>query len=174
MPSRQRVSTFKVFLWVLGIVALGAVSVYADDGKNYPGSMCVRFAGPAPVYNNSGIGNPGTTDLLVDCPAVKDATSIRGGWVRVVDLNDNTDARVQCELRSLIRTGSRWTGCGTGWQRSSDIPPVRSIRNTWCSPPSSCPTSSLHLHHYFYSCRIPPADNGNISYITSYQVNEND
>jgi hypothetical protein len=166
MSPRLLVPMCKVVLLVLGIMALSAVPVQAEDGKNYPGSMCVRFAGPAPFYHNSGIGNPGSTDLLVDCPAIKDATNIRSGWVRVVDRNPNADVR--CELRSLIRAGSTWDGCGTGFVSSAGNP-VTTLHLSF--PGLSCSTP---LHHYFYSCRIPPAVNGSISYITSYQVNEND
>ena len=72
MKPRHLLTAWKMALFAMGIVVLSAVQVHASDGKNYPGSLCVRWSGTStPVYNFSAIGNPSaTTELRLDCPVV--------------------------------------------------------------------------------------------------------
>jgi hypothetical protein len=168
MQLRQLVTAFKALLIVLSLVVLSAVPVHAVDGKNYPGSMCVRFSGPTPVYGQSAIGNPSTTaELRLDCPVVKDENNIRSGWVRVIDRH--TTASVGCNLNCVSRSGSTPTACSTPLfvsVGSSDTTQHLSFGSLTCSACNS-------FAHYYYSCRIPPTQAGT-SWIWTYQVLEND
>ena len=167
MQARPLLTAVQRILVAVVMVALGILPAHALDGKNYPGSMCVRWAGTStPVYNFSAIGNPSaTTDLRLDCPVVKDAASIQSGWVRVIDQHYNDD--VGCSLNSFYRSEGGYVGWWTPWVSSSGSSP-----NPQHLGFGSVGANSLT--HYYYSCRIPPTYAGNISYITSYHVTEND
>ncbi len=166
MKPRHLLTAWKMARFAMGIVALSAVQVHAVDGKNYPGSLCVRWSGTStPVYNFSAIGNPSaTTELRVDCPVVKDASNIQSGWVLVVDQHDNDG--IGCNLNSLYRSGGGYAGWSTPWVSSVG-------RSDDAQPLGFGSVGSNNLTHYYYSCRIPPTDAGRISYITSYHVREN-
>jgi hypothetical protein len=167
MQSRPRILAFKVFLLVLGIMVLGAIPVHAVDGKNYPGSNCVRVSGATPIYGESAIGNPSTTTgLSVDCPAVKDATNIQSGWVRVID--NHTTQVVSCTLVCVSRSGTTTSSCvrqdfSTGSSASVQELSFGSLTCLGCN----------NRAHYYYSCYIPPTQAGT-SWIRTYQVLEND
>ena len=154
-------------LVALGIVVLSALQVHAGDGKTYPGSLCVRWSGTStPIYEFSAIGNPSaTTELRLDCPVIKDGANIASGWVGVVDRHYSDD--VGCNLNSFYRSGSGYVLNSTPWIRS-----VGSSGNAQQLPFGGVVANSLT--HYYYSCRIPPTYTGNISYITTYHVIENE
>jgi hypothetical protein len=159
-----------------GIFALWAAALlftpaYGDDGKSYPGSMCVRWGGSnEPQLMFSAIGNPDSNSwLFVDCPAIKDDVhkdaSINSGIVYVIDKHPSED--VSCNLNSFYRSrDGRWRGW---WS-----PQVSSV--TFGAERQSLWFSSLWGNgytHYYFSCRIPPRSwNGN-SYIVSYRIIEN-
>jgi hypothetical protein len=166
MQACPRLTVFQKALVTVFMVLLSVLPVHALDGKNYPGSMCVRWSGTStPIYNFSAIGNPSaTTDLRLDCPVIKDATNISSGWVRVIDQHYSDN--VGCNLNSLYRSGGSYVGWWTPWVSS-----VGSSGNPQHLGFGSVGANSLT--HYYYSCRIPPTYGGNLSYITSYNVTEN-
>jgi hypothetical protein len=167
MQSQPLVPAFKVVLLVLGIMVLGAIPVHAVDGKNYPGSLCVPWSGPTPIFGESAIGNPSTTMALrVDCPAVKDATNIQSGWARVID--NHTTAPVSCTLVCVSRSGTTSSACTRTASSSSNSASVQHL-----SFSSLTCTGCNSLAHYYYSCTIPPTQAGT-SWIRTYQVLEND
>jgi len=146
------------------IASISASTAYAVDGKNYPGSMCVRWNGGTPVYDGSSIGNSSpSTPLYLDCPAVKDATNIRSGWVRVIDRHYSENVRCNLVVSETIGTGHP-----LGWQSSNGSNNQQQILR-WNSG-----AGAQNHSYYYYSCVIPPAYNGARSYINSYQVQEND
>ncbi len=154
----------KVGLAIAGSAMLLASASVAADGKNYAGSQCVRFSGGALSYNYSRIYNNTTTDSFVDCPAVKDASSISSGYVKVLD---RSSAAVECGLNSLYVSG---TGL-YGWQ--SPIVASGGNSTTW----QTLSFGSLGANsagYYYYSCKIPAITGGNASAIAMYHVNEND
>ena len=148
------------------MAAIGAPPVYAGDSKIYPGTMCVRWSGTnTPTYEFGAIGNPSSTWLYIDCPAVHDVLgkNISSGWVGMID--QNYDADIRCRLTSVYRSGNAYTFWETpelGSTGSSANPQNISYGGVYSNGST----------HYYYSCRIPPAFNGNVSRITSYQVNE--
>jgi hypothetical protein len=154
-------------LVVAVMLLIGAAPVWAGDGKIYPGSMCVRYAGTStPTYNNSAIGNPsGNSWLYLDCPAIHDTIgrSIKKGWVRMIDQHYNSNIR--CNLNSILRNGSVFWGWWTP-NKSSAGSGVNPQHITYGG------IGANTLAHYYYSCRIPPRYSGNTSYITSYYVEE--
>jgi hypothetical protein len=150
------------------MAAIGTPPAQAEDGKLYPGSMCIRFGGSAPVLNASRLFNHGTTDLLLDCPVVHDFIneSIQDGYVDVID---NHATRAVCA--TLVRVSQF---------ESSTITQQTTVRK--CSEGKSFQSQRLSFGgltadrnaHYFYNVRIPPPDNGLTSAIISYRVDEND
>jgi hypothetical protein len=141
----------------------------ALDGKVYPGSMCVRWSGPNPVYANSGIGNPGTTTLYLDCPAAHDSINygINNGWVKVLDRHFSSPA--QCNLNSLYASGSWFFGWWTPFRSSIGGSASSPVETLYFGSLSSSSTA-----HYYYSCRVPPTYNGYVSYLMTYKVDENE
>jgi hypothetical protein len=167
MQTRRFVATLTLSLVTIAMATLGISQVHAVDGKNYPGSMCVRWSGTStPVYNFSAIGNPSsTTWLYLDCPAVKDASNIASGWVRMLDRHYSSN--ISCRLYSVYAS----TGGYYGW-----VTPVVSSTGSSANPQHR-PFGGIggnSIAHYYYSCSIPPTYSGYVSYITSYQVSEND
>jgi hypothetical protein len=158
-----------VAMTVLIIVALsfvGAPSVQAGDSKVYPGSMAVRYAGTkTPSISFSAIGNPSENSwLYVDLPIINDRNKgISRGWVRVLDMSRRYN--VTCTLNSIYRSGSRWYGWSTPARSSSGKASYDQIL-TFGS------VGGRSISHYYYSAKIPPMEDGKISYITSYRVNE--
>jgi hypothetical protein len=168
MRHHNFLKSAKAALAAFVLATLGATQAHAVDGKNYPGSMCVPWgANRTPTYYYSAIGNPSTsTDLLLDCPIVRDSitNTIQSGWVKAIDQHyyDN----VSCRLDSIYFSG------GAAWGWSS---PTLSSSGSSGNPQHLAfgGVGANNTAHYYYSCRIPPTFNGNVSSITSYQVNEN-
>lgn len=155
-----------ILLLMAGVLALGAAAAHADDGKIYPGSHCVRWSGPTPVYNFSLLGNPSTETLLrVDCPVVHDTINgdIRDGIVRVIDQSHD---EVRCSLISVFVNGggglSYWTSGVKETEGTSGL--VKRLDF------GSLPGDSTS--HYFYSCDIPTVHEGAMSWLISYRVDE--
>ena len=165
---------------VAAVVAiLGVSQAQALDGKSYPGSMCVRFAGSTnilPALSLSRLFNPANTILRLDCPVVHDsiAGSIQSGFVDVIDQNFNGDAfnnqnsqvcvnlnSVSQALTSTLTIRSTATRCTTGATSVSKRLFVGGL-----------PANSNA--HYFYSVTLPPAFSGFQSAIISYRVDENE
>ena len=67
---RNARAIFITLLVALFMVMTSALPALADDGKIYPGSMGVRYAGTStPTYNCSAIGNPSANEwLYLDLP----------------------------------------------------------------------------------------------------------
>ncbi len=158
---------FITLLVALSMVMSGALVASAADGKIYPGSMGVRYAGTStPTYNCSAIGNPSTTNwLYLDLPAIHDVISgnIKRSWVRVIDQNYRDD--IYCRLYSVYRSGcgyAGWTSPARWSSGSNCIEQVLSAGGVGANTRS----------HYYFSCRIPPKYSNNTSYIISYYVEE--
>ena len=156
---------FVASLLALFMVIAGALPALADR-KIYPGSMGVRINGTSTPWHHSSIGNPSDdTWLLLDLPVIHDSIPghILGGWVRMVDQHHDYD--ICCWLNSYYRIGCAWVG----W-----LTPRK------CSLGCGCHAQHINfpgigansISHYYYTCKIPPRNNGNISYITSYFVDE--
>lgn len=156
-------TTLKLSVAALLLGALNLSPAHAVDGKLYPGSMCVRWAGTtAPAYSYSDIGNPSSsTSLSLDCPAVRDAATISGGAAYVVDLSysDNISCNLVSSSRYSLAASPTRTTTGSG-----TTPQVLSFGGLGADSAS----------HYYFSCRIPPTYLGNTSWISTYKVVEND
>jgi len=160
-------------IWYVALLAvalgmtIGASFALAGDGKIYPGSMCVRYAGTGtPSYNFSAIGNPSATQwLYLDCPVIHDTIggNINKGWVRMIDQHYSSDVR--CSLNSYYRSGNAFWGWWTA-NKSTSGSGAHPQHITFNG------IGANSLAHYYYSCRIPPRYSGNTSYITSYNVEE--
>jgi hypothetical protein len=164
---RSAPAMFITLLVALFMVMIGALPALAADGKIYPGSMGVRYAGTStPTYSCSAIGNPSTTSwLYLDLPAVHDtvAGNINTSWVRVIDQHYNAD--ISCQLCSVYRCG-----CGfCGW-----FSPTKYSSGSNCIEQVLSPggVGANDHSHYYFSCKIPPRYNNNTSYIISYYVEE--
>ncbi len=154
----------------------------AGDGKAYPGNMCVPWADNRyPTYMAGAIGNPHDKDwLYVDCPLVKDSIGdeVEDGWVRMIDRHYDKDHDVFCTL-VVTQYGYQWSGDGWHGKRFG---PLRSegssthVQHKYMKVEKD--VSEYHTtgnrKYAFYSCAIPPKHQGNVSYITSYYMEEND
>ena len=170
MKSKSFKSITGISLAALAALASNALSpsvAFALDGKIYPGSNCVRYAGSSSViYNFSAIGNNSTTQaLFLDCPGVKDATSIHHGWVRGQDRHDTQNIR--CQLFSVYRNAA---GGFVGWWSpvGQSVGSVVAVQQ-WNYGAVNGNGSS----HYYYSCQIPPKVGANASWIDTYSITEN-
>lgn len=161
---------FVASLLALFMVIAGALpALAASDGKIYPGSMGVRYAGTStPCLSHSAIGNPSATKwLYLDLPAIHDkiAGKIKKSWVRVSDRN--CKANIRCRLVTRYRCGCGWCGwVGPGPKYSKGCKCYEQVLNTGGA-------NANKRSHYYFSCRIPPKYNNKISYINSYYVEEN-
>ena len=163
---RNARAIFITLLVALFMVMTGALPALAADGKIYPGSMGVRYAGTStPTYNCSAIGNPSSSSwLYLDLPAIHDTISgnINKSWVRVIDQHYSSD--IKCTLCSVYRHKCSYYG----WFSADN------------SKGSGCHAQVLNTggvgankhSHYYFSCKIPPKYNNNTSYIISYKVEE--
>ena len=157
---------FAVSLLALFMVIAGALPALAADGKVYPGSMGVRYAGTStPTYNFSAIGNPSANQwLYLDLPAIHDASNINSSWVRVID--QHYSANIGCRLFSVYRCGCGYCGWTSQYKES---------QGSGCNAQvlSAGAVGANSISHYYFSCKIPPKYNNNTSYIISYKVKEN-
>ena len=149
------------------MVMTGALPALASDGKIYPGSMGVRYAGTStPTLSCSAIGNPSTSSwLYLDLPAIHDTIggNINKSWVRVID--QHYSSNISCQLCSVFRSGCSWYG----W-----VSPTRYSSGSGCNEQVLSPggVGANSRSHYYFSCKIPPRYNNNTSYIISYYVSE--
>lgn len=160
----------KTIVLSLLLVAFCAANAFATDGKIYPGSMGVKWtpSDPDPVLNCSAIGNPSSTKWLrVDLPVIHDSINhtIRSGWVKAIDMHYSRN--ISARLMSIFRNGCTWYGWAS---------PIRTTSGANCAAQtlSFGSLGSNSLAHYYYSCSIPPTYNGQVSYIVSYKVDENE
>ncbi len=138
----------------------------AADDKTYPGSMGVKYSGPAPVYTTSAIGNSSTTSwMYVDLPAINDDNNdIAASNVRVIDLSGT--GNISCNVNQAYRSGSSFFGWWGSTRTSTGASSSPQTLNT-----GPLGGTNMTVHTYF-SCAIPPKYGSNISYIISYYVNE--
>lgn len=151
------------------VFAAAATPAAAQDKKNYPGAACL-----ATGTTNSNIArgaiygrafNQASTTTFFVCPAVKDYSSIAGGFVWVID--QNPTAPVTCGLRS---------GRPDSLTVYSD-----SLQATSSAFSSSTPVkltlgavSAVSEGFYWLRCNVPGTYNGVQSGIVMYQINENE
>ena len=158
---------FVASLLALFMVIAGALPALADDGKVYPGSMGVRYAGTStPCLNYSAIGNPSAnTWLYLDLPVIHDTIGghIKWGWVKAIDWHWSSN--ISARLISIYRNGCAFYG----W-----FSPTRYTSGSGCHPQhlSFGSLGANSISHYYYSCKIPPRYQGRTSYIVSYRVEE--
>jgi hypothetical protein len=169
MRTRRLYNWFITMAAVAFVLVAGVAPTQATDGKIYPGSMGVRYAGTdTPSLNFSAIGNPSsTTWLYLDLPVIKDSINhnIERGWIKAIDMNYYSD--ITGTLLSTYRNGNQWWGWTNGSMKTSGTSSgVQTLSFGSLGANSGC--------HYYYSCRIPPSYNGNTSYIVSYKVDEAD
>lgn len=161
---RHRPHLFLALLFILA--SLPTLSFAAS--VNYPGSMCVRWAGAMPSYYYSFIGNGSATQsLYVDCVAPRfdigwPGNSDGNGWVRTLDRH-YTD-NVNCTFVSAFYTDNTyaWSSSTQSTAGSSDLAQQLNF--------GDLPANSVS--HFYYSCRIPPAYAGNQSHITTYRLSQ--
>jgi hypothetical protein len=166
-------------LAVVVMAAMGAAQALALDGKVYPASMCVQWAGSStvlPVLNDSRLFNPSTTIMRLDCPAVHDSinNSIERGYVDVIDnhADDASLPETAKQVCALLVSASQVTSSTTTVRTTPRV----------CSTGAKFQSQRLSFGglpadrnaHYYYSVSIPPVDNGLRSAIISYFVDEND
>ncbi|WP_320043670.1 hypothetical protein [uncultured Desulfobacter sp.] len=176
MKRRTNQSTNFFTSYVIGAAALFSVllltiainPVMAGDAKTYPGSMGVKYSGGNPSYNASMMGNPNTSYMYVDLPAINDSMSesVKNAWVGVLDRHYDQDVR--CSFNSVYWNNTNDTiyGWWGGNKYSNGSSNDRQVLS-WGRVGGAGET----VHHYF-SCRVPANYNGNRSYIISYHVNE--
>lgn len=160
-------------LLAVALAALGAAHAQARTYV-YPGSSCVRTAGPTPAFSYSRIFNPGTDILYLDCP-IAAVQSVRGHNVDVIDqnyVNDNVSrySQVCVELVGVLQryystvyiasTGMQCTrGASSGGNRiSMGSFPLKGGAGV--------------SDYFYYSVSIPPTFNGQRSAIISYRVQQ--
>lgn len=148
---------------------MAATPVMAGDAKTYPGSMCVRYAGSTPSYSFSMIGNRSSSQwLYLDCPVINDSMSesLANSWIAVLDRHYSSGVR--CSINSAYWNNGAssiygWWGANKYSSGSSNA----QQKLAW----GGLGGSGENVHTYF-SCAIPPAYSGNVSYIVNYHANE--
>ncbi|MDD5266435.1 MAG: hypothetical protein PHO08_04810 [Methylococcales bacterium] len=157
---------------ILALIGLGLLAisgtVFAEDGKTFPGSMCQPVSGEAVrFFINGTVNTDSTFGHFVNCPVVRDTIAGAGISSASITVRDpSPDEDVECTFKSL---------------RADGIIVASSSRNT--SGVNTAPQtlqfgslSSVSGGNYVIQCRIPKA-NGlfgfSFSEIISYRVNEN-
>ncbi len=135
-----------------------------NDAKRYPGSMCVRWAGPQPVLDFSSIYNPSNSAVTrVDCPIVKDRPYQNMSSANVRFLNRHPTQLVSCYLTSVVRTT-------TGWTQTSVLRNAGPGLVTLAYPAQA---RASDFAHWYFSCSIPPRSTTGPTHLLSYYTNEN-
>lgn len=145
----------------------------ANDKKNYPGVACLASgSAEANVARSVTYGrafNQSTVRTPLACPAIKDASSIAGGYAYVIDENPNAGEPVTCWLRlgapdTLAVYSSSASTDPAGGTFSSSTP----VKLTFL------PIAALSESFYFLRCDLPGTFNGAQSGVVTYQIDEND
>lgn len=140
-----------------------AGTALASDSKSYPASSCTAYQGSF-FLATSTIWNGSSGFTGVDCPAVKDGSSIASGRIRVRDRS--AISGVECTMLSAFVSGSSVLAWTAG--------PVSSAGSslTWQNLDfGGLPADPQG--YYFFSCMIPPVDAGE-SAVGPYFIVEND
>jgi len=160
-------------IFVVLFSALTCTSVFAQDGKVYPGASCHRESGSTSFrYTQKGsmVNTSATQDLWVICPAVNERLEhpINDGWVKVVDRHETEG--FMCAAYSQSRNASSgWSTQFSGWRYSSGA-----NFNTQTLVFNGPFGFKNDVSHYYVLCNIPPTFNGAASYISSYRIDEQD
>lgn len=152
-------------LLTLGAVLFAASNAAADDSKNYAGLECERLWGGSISYTGWGaVANASSSStLFVECPGVKDATSIGSGYARVKDRHATLD--VECSLTVNYTSGSSFVSFAD--TDSSDNSP-----DSWQKLFYSSLGESNTESYYVLTCGIPPMSGTNMSSIAMYNILE--
>lgn len=167
---RRLFRTFVLTTSTLLVASVPVIGAKALDWWIYPGSECVRWRGPEHIHlSASRLFNPShNLELGVDCPVIVDWDAYPGSaWVDVIDTHKNEDVR--CSLVCIGYNSKGLTGESTPTRSSSGF---------------SNRVQRLHLNdmkgkspifsHCYFSCRVPPRDNGSFSGIVKYGVDLKD
>jgi hypothetical protein len=157
------------------MAAIGASQVQADvDGKIYPASMCVRWAGSEPLLEHSRLFNTGSTTLRLDCPIVRDIIGgfipgIQEGYLDVI--NNHGTEQVCAEVVGVSQVESATFTVESSGRQCTPLSGFQSQRLSFNNPPV---IGVRKTEHYYFSVSIPPVDAGRRSGIISYEVDEED
>lgn len=171
MNPRYFASAAWIALLSIALGTFGVLPAHADR-KNYAGSTCVRWSGPAPTYYYSALGNPSPTETLyVDCPANTSSlySGEKSGWVQFLDRHFSSN--ISCTLVTVFLSQTSpngwiaWSGPAQTSAGSSDTAQLKAFT-------LGQPFGNNSAAHTYYSCAIPPTYYGNTSYILSYMVEQ--
>lgn len=155
---------------VPALLIMNIAIVNADDAKTYPGSMGVDKSGLLKI-SSSAIGNTSTTRYAyVDLPIINDESyqEIKYSWVKAVDRNPNRNVSVKCSLYSVQLTSSSRVYGFFGQAKTTSL----NNKEEKLMTGGLSTNSGYQQYHEYFSCRIPPAYNRNLSYIHSYHATE--
>jgi hypothetical protein len=156
----------------LTVSSLSLLSTFAAaDGKEYPGGVCVpttgglfnRFFGTADNTSSS-------TELNVFCAFVRDTGSITSASVRVFDRHSTID--VSCTLFHEIFTSG---GNGQFFLTSSTKKSTgfgSALQSLSFGAVAVQGDADGDGGYYYATCSIPRTQNGNVSHVISFDINE--
>jgi hypothetical protein len=155
---------------VAAVFLLAGLPESYADGKIYAGSECKKWneADPALILYRSGIYNPSTRAIPVDCPAVRDrGANIANSWIRVIDRHPgdqicarlvaigHTGTAVVARQGRLLCTGNPFNSPSAVVLRTGELTGVPG-----------------NAHYYFSVTRVPARYGGSNSGIVNYAVSE--
>lgn len=149
-------------------VALSGNQVGADDGKNYPGSVCVKLNGSGgnAIYNWSGIGNDAVGSALsVDCPAMKDGGGTVSAFARVLD---KSSGNISCTLVDVYVVAGE---SGATFHADTDTDSTSGTSNNWQDLTFPAQTTGS-ASYKFMACSIPANNLTGPSYVQSFNIVE--
>lgn len=144
---------------------VGLSNAHAAYPTAYPGVTCHNNGGGSyvtwygTVYNGSGSG-----ELNVICPAIKQHTNVASATLQLYDRNSTVN--VSCTLVNEYVTSSgayNWSNTQTSSGYGSAY-----MNLTF----SGLGSSGGGTDHYYFNCTVPRAENGNVSHIVGYTINE--
>lgn len=154
-----------IVMGLAGTVAADSAALAVDDGKDYPGALCLtRSAGAAFSRDFNGrMANPSSALLLLLCPGVHDlADDIDGVDVAVIDRNSSTN--VSCTFYSRSRVGD-FLGFRTDASAgNSTTPQILTFDGDAISSETDA--------YMFFNCALPGAVGTAQSMIVSYGIDE--
>lgn len=157
----------------LGLAALTLVSLpaQASHSMKYGGGQCSAWGGAMTLSSNRAQNASTTTTASLDCPAVKDGTTINGAssFVDVIDNNSTSGEHVGCSLIAYYMSGATLypsyntqSTSALGSTFSSDRVQTLTFSGT---------LGSASAKWYYLTCGVPKVGAG-YSYIVDYSIDE--
>ena len=154
---------------IVGGILLAATSqpAHANDYRQYPGSMCVRWSGPSqglePLDYSSKYNPSSSAIMYVDCPIVKNALTNTVDMSLAYVVDQNPSKNVSCTLVASRRESAGFVANMAATKSSSGSSGGAQLLQTGAL---TGPGSGTSYINWYISCAVPPSSSI-VNYYTS-------